>query len=201
MRKSRRVVFHIKWYLKKDKNCPLYGITFNPMMQVKFSIFIFLPQFKEVAMHQNQHIVSVSPVQVQDYQQWLAYWLAYQEFYQVQLSEQTTLKTWARFLDQNIKVHAVVARENDQILGFVHYVFHDSTWAINEYCYLEDLFVAPEARGKQVAKQLIEYVQQQAQSRQCARLYWHTQESNLTAQRLYDWVAEKPGVIEYRMPL
>jgi len=85
------------------------------------------------------------------------------------------------------------------ILGFVHYVFHDSTWAINNYCYLEDLFVDPASRGKQVGKHLIEYVKRQAQDRRCARLYWHTQETNLTAQRLYNWVAEKPGVIEYRM--
>ena len=34
----------------------------------------------------------------------------------------------------------------------------------------------------------------------CDRLYWHTQETNLTAQKLYDWIAQKPGIIEYRMP-
>ncbi|MGA6580508.1 GNAT family N-acetyltransferase, partial [Providencia sp. NPDC089923] len=32
-------------------------------------------------------------------------------------------------------------------------------------------------------------------------LYWHTQETNLPGQKLYNWVAEKPGVIEYRMAL
>lgn len=88
-----------------------------------------------------------------------------------------------------------------KILGFVHYVFHGSTWAINDFCYLEDLFVAPASRGKHIGKQLIEYVKQQAEERQCARLYWHTQESNLTAQKLYNWIAEKPGVIEYRLPI
>lgn len=69
------------------------------------------------------------------------------------------------------------------------------------FCYLEDLFVVPNIRGKQVGKQLIDYVKRQALDQQCARLYWHTQETNSTAQKLYDWVAEKPGVIEYRMAL
>ncbi|MBL8506380.1 MAG: GNAT family N-acetyltransferase, partial [Methylobacillus glycogenes] len=86
-------------------------------------------------------------------------------------------------------------------LGFAHYIIHRSTWAVNNFCYLEDLFVAPEVRGKNIGKQLIEYVQQQAKDIQCARLYWHTQESNHVAQKLYDWVAEKPGIIEYRMRL
>ncbi|MCO3779997.1 GNAT family N-acetyltransferase, partial [Pseudomonas aeruginosa] len=54
---------------------------------------------------------------------------------------------------------------------------------------------------QQIGKQLIEYVRRQAEERRCARLYWHTQESNHRAQRLYDWVADKPGVIEYRIEL
>lgn len=143
----------------------------------------------------------VSPVMEQDFVQWLAYWLNYQQFYQVELSEQVTATTWARFFDATSPVHCAVARQGDKVLGFVHYVFHASTWAEADYCYLEDLFVSADARGKLVGKQLIEYVQLQAQSHQCARLYWHTQESNHTAQRLYNWLAEKPGIIEYRMPL
>lgn len=145
--------------------------------------------------------LEIRPVQAADYAQWLPYWLAYQEFYQVQLSEQTTQRTWMRFLDPDQKLHAAVACDQDQILGLVHYVFHDSTWAENAFCYLEDLYVQPESRGQQVAKQLIEFVQQQAQAQDCARLYWHTQQSNVTAQRLYDWVAKDAALIQYRMPL
>jgi GNAT superfamily N-acetyltransferase len=104
-------------------------------------------------------------------------------------------------LNTDIPLYCAVAREGQVIVGFVHYVFHGSTCGINDFCYLEDLFVDPKIRGKHVGKYLIEYVQLQAQERQCARLYWHTQESNLTAQRLYNWIAEKPGVIEYRMSL
>ncbi len=80
-------------------------------------------------------------------------------------------------------------------------MFHRSTWAENNYCYLEDLYVSPEVRGRHIGKQLIEYVQKQATKHSCERLYWHTQESNQTAQKLYDWIAQKPGVIQYRMSL
>ena len=94
-----------------------------------------------------------------------------------------------------------MARSSEEIVGFVTYLYHPSTWAINDFCYLEDLYVTPEARGLHVGKKLIEFVQAQARKQECARLYWHTQETNLPGQKLYDWIAEKPGVIEYRMPL
>jgi len=145
--------------------------------------------------------ILVMPVQADDYAQWLPMWIKYQQFYEVQLSEETTLETWQRFVNIDREIYCAVAKQGQTLLGFVHYVFHDSTWSVNDFCYLEDLFVAENSRGNNVGKRLIEYVKQQASERQCGRLYWHTQEKNITAQRLYDWVAEKPGVIEYRLPL
>lgn len=145
--------------------------------------------------------IQVIPVQQQDYQQWIPYWLAYQNFYKVVLASSTTQTTWQRFFDEAEPVYCAVAKRGEQVLGFVHYVIHRSTWAEQNYCYLEDLFVSPEVRGQHVGKHLIEYVQQQAILQQCDRLYWHTQETNHTAQKLYDWIAEKPGIIEYRMAL
>lgn len=144
---------------------------------------------------------SITLVEPSDYEQWLPFWKSYQNFYEVSLSDDVTLTTWDRFFDNNVPVHCAVAKQGGEILGFVHYVFHDSTWGINKYCYLEDLYVSGAARGKLIGKQLIEFVQKAAREQSCDRLYWHTQEKNKTAQRLYDWVAERPGVIEYRMPL
>lgn len=145
--------------------------------------------------------ISVVVVQQDDYLQWLPLWEKYQQFYEVSLSEETTRETWRRFFNPEQPVWCAVARQGTTVLGFVHYVFHGSTWSVNDYCYLEDLFVTENGRGKHIGKQLIEYVKRQASERQCGRLYWHTQEKNTTAQRLYDWVAEKPGVIEYRLAL
>ncbi len=145
--------------------------------------------------------VTVEFVSVEHYPQWLVYWLEYQAFYHVDLDEEVTLKAWERFFDANEPMYCAVALEGDKVIGFVNYLYHRSTWAKNDFCYLEDLYVTPEVRGRHVGKQLIEFVQVQAQENQCGRLYWHTQETNLRGQKLYNWVAEKPGVIEYRMPL
>lgn len=145
--------------------------------------------------------VQIVPAAPQNYPQWIEYWLAYQNFYKVALSNVVTQNTWQRFFDEAEPIYCAVAKNGQQILGFVHYVIHRSTWSEQHYCYLEDLYVSPEARGQQIGKRLIEYVQQQAIYQHCSRLYWHTQESNHTAQKLYDWIAKKPGFIVYRMPL
>ncbi|MFK0087438.1 GNAT family N-acetyltransferase [Pseudomonas sp. NPDC090755] len=146
-------------------------------------------------------VLSVRPVAQKDFEQWCAYWAQYQAFYQVELGMETTRMTWARFFDDAEPVHCAVAWDGERIYGFVNFVFHRSTWGRNDFCYLEDLYVDPSVRGQMIGKKLIEYVQGQAQEKNCDRLYWHTQETNQIAQRLYDWIAEKPGVIEYRMAL
>lgn len=151
-------------------------------------------------MSQSPNII-ITSVKPEDYTQWLPYWLSYQEFYKVQLADEVTAATWKRFFDENVPVYCAVAREGEKILGFAHYLFHDSTWGINNFCYLEDLFVDPATRGKHIGKKLIQYVKEKAQAKNSDRFYWHTQESNKVAQRLYNWVAEEPGVIEYRMTL
>lgn len=149
---------------------------------------------------QNQEI-QVVQIQQQDYSQWIKYWLAYQDFYKVVLSSTTTQMTWQRFFDADEPVYCAVAKQGEHVLGFVHYVIHRSTWAVQNFCYLEDLYVSPNVRGQHIGKRLIEYVQQQATTQHYARLYWHTQETNQTAQKLYNWIAEKSGIIEYRMAL
>lgn len=64
-------------------------------------------------------------------------------------------------------------------------------------CYLQDLFTLPSARGKGVARALIESVAAQARQRDCERFYWNTHSSNETARMLYDSVAEFRGFIRY----
>lgn len=80
----------------------------------------------------------------------------------------------------------------------MHYLFHRSMWTIGNYCYLQDLFVAEEARGLGLGRALIEAVYEAARNVGASRVYWLTQESNKTARALYDKLAERSGFIQYR---
>lgn len=147
----------------------------------------------------NMNTVTIESAEQKDYASWLPLWINYQTFYRTKISDEVTKLTWERFLTPSEPVYCAVAKYDGKIVGLVHYLFHRSTWTESNYCYLEDLFVSEEVRGQHIGKQLIEYVQQQAQKHHASRLYWHTHETNLRGQRLYDWVAQKSGMIEYRM--
>ena len=72
---------------------------------------------------------------------------------------------------------------------------------IGPTCYLQDLFTAESARGQGVGRALIETVYERARAAGSQRVYWHTHETNRTAQALYDRVAERSGFIVYRKDL
>jgi GNAT superfamily N-acetyltransferase len=85
-----------------------------------------------------------------------------------------------------------------KLAGFVHYLFHRSTWAPNAYCYLEDLFVSEDARGLGIGRALIEAVYDKARQAGASRVHWLTNTTNAQARILYDQVAENLGFIQYR---
>ena len=84
------------------------------------------------------------------------------------------------------------------LLGLTHYLYHRSTISIDPVCYLQDLFTTESARGRGVATALIQAVYREAQRAHASRVYWQTHETNETAQRLYDKLAERSGFIVYR---
>ena len=104
---------------------------------------------------------------------------------------------WQRFFDPAEPVFALVAEQDGQLVGLVHFLFHRSTTRIEPVCYLQDLFTASEARGQGVGRALIEGVHAQARDAGAKRVYWQTREDNVAARRLYDQVARHLGFIVY----
>lgn len=145
-----------------------------------------------------EHLVEVRPVESDDVDAWLPLWKGYQRFYQIEIPERVALRTWERFLSPAEPMHAALAVMGDRALGFVHWVHHRSTWSTNDHCYLQDLFVAEDGRGRSVGRALIEHVYADAKHRGASRVYWLTHESNHDAMRLYDRIAHRTPFIQYR---
>jgi len=132
---------------------------------------------------------------------WEPLWQGYLAFYETELTPTTTDTTWTRFHDTEQPMFALGAVIDGRLVGIAHYLFHRSSWSISDSCYLQDLFVGPDARGHGVGRALIEAVAQRAREAGSERLYWHTHETNRTAQALYDKVATLSGFIQYRKDL
>ena len=146
--------------------------------------------------------VTIRPIVAGDFAAWKVLWDGYNAFYGREganaLPDSTTKVTWGRFLDASEPVHALVAEEAGRLLGLAHFIRHRSTSQPGLVCYLQDLFTDPKVRGKGVGKGLIEAVYDRAKALGCRRVYWQTHETNATARRLYDGVAERSGFIVYR---
>ncbi|MGE0046816.1 MAG: N-acetyltransferase family protein [Hyphomonadaceae bacterium] len=140
----------------------------------------------------------VRDIRATDRAAWEPLWRGYLEFYKSAFDPAQADVTFARLLDPNEPMFALVAEEENALIGVVQCVLHRSTWFEREICYLQDLFTLPEARGRGVGRALIEAVYMRAEEEAWPRVYWQTHESNGTARLLYDRVAKNSGFIVYR---
>src|SRR5262245_40231598 len=108
--------------------------------------------------------VRVRPLQARDKPVWLVLFKGYIEFYQATVADDVIETLWQRLLRGGEGFHeALVAVDaDDRPLGLAHILFHRSTWSNGFYCYLEDLFVDPEQRGRGIGRALIEAVYAEA---------------------------------------
>jgi len=133
-----------------------------------------------------------------DENQWREMWDGYCSFYEASVSADVTNSVWARILDKNESIYAVVAQdESGQTLGFANYILHPFTWGKGSACYLEDLFVKPAARGNGVGQSLIDELLRRGKDNQWARVYWMTASDNETARKLYDRYCSADSFVRY----
>jgi GNAT superfamily N-acetyltransferase len=131
---------------------------------------------------------------------WDLLWAGYLAFYESELPKNVSDITFARFLDPSEPMFCLVAEDEDthELLGFTNCVLHRGTWAVQNFCYLEDLFTSAAARKRGVGRALIEAVYKRADKLGCSRVYWLTHETNYAGRSLYDQVAKNLGFIQYR---
>jgi GNAT superfamily N-acetyltransferase len=141
---------------------------------------------------------AIRPVGKGERAAWQPLWKGYQAFYEVVLPDEATDKAWERLHDPGEPMFVLGAYVEGKLAGIVHYLFHRSMWTVGNYCYLQDLFVAHEARGLGLGRALIEAVYEAARQARASRVYWLTQEGNVAARGLYDKLAERSGFIQYR---
>jgi GNAT superfamily N-acetyltransferase len=130
---------------------------------------------------------------------WLRLWNDYLAFYKVTLDPEVTASTWRRIFDPASPLSMRVAEQDGELAGFAIHLAHPSTWVENNDCYLEDLFLNEKYRGAGIGRALMDDLIAICKKKGWERLYWHTDEGNTRARKLYDSYVKHDGHVRYRI--
>lgn len=144
--------------------------------------------------------VTVRALTLEDFEVWSALYAAYADFYQVIQTPAMRATVWAWLHDPQHTVKGLLAEDvTGQAVGFMHYRPYARPLAAVMGGFLDDLFVAPDARGHGVARQLFAALAAIGQAQGWSLIRWRTAESNATARVLYDKIAQKTPWLTYEM--
>ena len=87
---------------------------------------------------------------------------------------------------------ALIARVEDEAVGFALFFHNFSTFLGRRGLYLEDLFVKPESRGKGYGRRLLIEIARIAVERGCGRMEWSVLNWNELAKKTYRRVGARP---------
>jgi len=126
---------------------------------------------------------------------------AYCDFYEVAPSDESLLSLSRALLDDPLgEGIQLIARDEDTgaAVGFATVYWTWQTLSAGRLAVMNDLFVAPAARGTGLADALIAACREEAETHGAAWLGWQTAKDNLRAQKVYERVgAERSEWIDY----
>ncbi len=141
----------------------------------------------------------IRPLRSEDRKEWSSLWGAYLAFYETSVPDDVYQTTFSRLLgDDPQDFSCFVAEIDGQLVGLTHYLFHRHAWSVENVCYLQDLFADPKVRSTGVGRALIQAVYDEADRQGARSVYWHTQEFNDTARKLYDRIGKLTPFVMYR---
>lgn len=142
--------------------------------------------------------IEIRPLRASDEPEWRRLWADYLSFYETSVPEEVYRSSFDRLIgDDPQDFSGLIALVDGRPMGLTHFLFHRHGWKIENVCYLQDLYVSPEARGTGLGRKLIEAVYRIADEKGAPGVYWLTQEFNTTARQLYDRIAKVTPFIRY----
>ena len=132
---------------------------------------------------------------------WEALYAGYAEFYKVTQTPEMRATVWGWIHDPDHTTDGLVAVEDGTLVGLAHFRPFARPLSASTGGFLDDLFVAPTARGSGAAAALIAALKAEGQARGWTVLRWITAEDNYRARSLYDRLAEKTKWATYDLKL
>jgi GNAT superfamily N-acetyltransferase len=146
--------------------------------------------------------VRVVPVAAEHRAEWECLYAGYAAFYRGEQTPAMRAIVWGWLHDPAHEVEGLVALAADgRPVGLAHFRPFVRPLAASTGGFLDDLFVAPEARGTGAAQALIAAVAERGRAQGWTVLRWITAEDNYRGRAVYDRLAEKTRWLTYEIKL
>src|SRR5687767_2602081 len=133
---------------------------------------------------------------------WEALYFAYAEFYKSPQTAEMRAKVWSWLHDEGHELEGRIAVDTDgRGVGLVHFRPFVRPLVASTGGFIDDLFVAPDWRGRGLAEALVDAVAAEGRRRGWVLVRWITGEENYRARSFYDRIADRTPWLTYQIPL
>ena len=130
-------------------------------------------------------------IEIKDKEEWGKLYQGYAEFYKVKITEETLNTVWNWLHDLNHELNGLVYEVDNNIVAIAHYRQMPSPLRGKNIGFLDDLFVHPDFRGRKIAEDIINKLNDISKEQGWGLIRWITRNDNHSAKSLYDRVAKK----------
>ena len=133
----------------------------------------------------------VRDIEIKDKVEWEKLYYGYADFYKVEITEETLNTVWNWLHDLKHELNGLVYEIDNRIVAIAHYRQMPSPLRGKNIGFLDDLFVHPDFRGRKIAEDIINKLNDISKEQGWGLIRWITRNDNHSAKSLYDRVAKK----------
>jgi GNAT superfamily N-acetyltransferase len=142
--------------------------------------------------------VTTRAVKSGDFFAWLDLFIAYGEYYESRVTDETALVVWSWLENSEHPMRGLVAEtENGDLVGFTHFRTFARPLHADHGLQIDDLFVTSEQRRRGTGNALLEGVRELARAERAGVVRWITADDEGEAQQLSEHVASRTSSVVY----
>ena len=133
----------------------------------------------------------IRDIEIKDKLEWEKLYQGYADFYKVEITEKILNTVWNWLHDTEHELNGLVFEVDKNIVAIAHYRRMPSPLRGKNIGFLDDLYVHPDFRGRKIAEEIINKLNEISKEKEWGLIRWITRNDNHTAKSLYDRVANK----------
>ena len=130
-------------------------------------------------------------IEIKDKADWEKLYQGYADFYKVEITEEILNTVWNWLHNSKHELNGLVFEVDKNIVAIAHYRRMPSPLRGKNIGFLDDLFVHPNFRGRKIAEEIINKLNEISKEIGWGLIRWITRNDNHSAKSLYDRVAKK----------